>query len=156
MKQIELTQGKIAIVDDCDYEWLSQWKWHYNSGRGYAARNSSRPNQKTLWMHHVILEHAGIDFIHIDHIDRDKLNNRRKNLRPATLSQNQWNQKKYRNNTSGFKGVYKNRNKWCAQIRVNGKRIHIGYFVDLKEAALAYNEAAKKYHGEFSCLNEVG
>jgi hypothetical protein len=155
-KEIELTQGKVAIVDDEDYEWLNQWHW-YAAKYGktfYAARNEGTfPLKKTIYMHCVIMNTpAGM---RIDHKDLNGLNNTRNNLRNSTHAQNKQNAGKYSNNTSGYKGVswHKRIEKYTAQIVVNGKRINLGYFYDLKDAALAYDEAAKKYHGPFAKLN---
>jgi hypothetical protein len=109
-------------------------------------------------MHRVILERTGFkNFKDSDHINQVKHDNRRSNLRPATRRQNSCNQGKRNNNTSGYIGVYwsKQRGKWKAQIAVGNKRKYLGYFTDKKEAACAYNKAAKKYHGEFSVLNRV-
>lgn len=107
-------------------------------------------------MHRVILERMGFkDFAQSDHINQDKLDNRRYNLRPATFSQNGCNQGVQKNNTSGYKGVFWNQGKWMTQIKVDGKVIYLGYYDDPKEAARAYNKAALKYHGEFAVLNEV-
>ncbi len=148
--KIPLTQGKYAIVDGCDYTYLNQFKWHYNEG--YAKRNiGKRPNRRRLPMHRVILERMGYkDFIQPDHINGNGLDNRRCNLRPATASQNRCNRGKQSNNTSGYKGVCWDRKKWRAYIGVNGKRIHLGLFDNIKDAARAYNEAALKYHKEFA------
>jgi hypothetical protein len=109
-------------------------------------------------MHRVILERMGFKYFEdSDHINRDGVNNCRCNLRPATRYQNNCNRGKQSNNTSGYVGVFwdKRNEKWGARIRVNGKLKYPGYFDDKKEAALAYNKAAKKYHGEFSVLNKV-
>ncbi len=149
--KIPLTQGKCAIVDGCDYTYLNQFKWYYDN-KGYAIRNCD----PTIFMHRVILERMGYqDFADSDHINRNGLDNRRCNLRPATGSQNGWNTGKRKDNTSGYKGVYWDRKKWRARIKVNGKPIHLGLFDDIKDAARAYNEAALKYHKEFAVLNKV-
>jgi hypothetical protein len=91
----------------------------------------------------------------VDHRNTDTLDNRRSNLRLATCSQNQWNRQKIKNTTSRFVGVsfYKSRKKWVAYIDAAGKRISLGYFNSEIDAARAYDEAAKKYHGEFARLN---
>lgn len=92
----------------------------------------------------------------IDHIDGNGLNNQRSNLRPCTQSQNLANMRLSKHNTSGYKGVCKtSRGTFHAGIYVNNKRIHIGVFKTPIEAALAYNKAAQKYHGNFARLNQV-
>lgn len=93
----------------------------------------------------------------IDHINRIPADNRWSNLRECTNIQNHGNKKMYNNNTSGYKGVYKNANgdKWCAFIGVGGRKKHLGTFKKIHEAALAYNNAAIKYKGEFANINEV-
>lgn len=90
-----------------------------------------------------------------DHKDRDIHNNTNENLRLATYSQNQMNRGLQKNNTWGFKGLKRYKNKWNVGIQVNGKSIYVGRFVDKIEAAKAYNTAAIKYHGEFAVLNVI-
>lgn len=153
-KKIPLTQGKFALVDDEDHEFLNQWKWSYCNG--YAVRKRRQSNQN-VYMHRAILERMGFtDFKECDHINRGKADNRRCNLRPVAHSQNMCNCSKSKNNTSGRTGViWRERvKKWCAQIQVNGRHIHLGYFDDIEEAAQVRDEAAKKYHGEFAVLNK--
>jgi hypothetical protein len=162
MKLIPLTRGREAMVDDCDYEYLMQWKWLYHSnGRptGYAIRAEySAGQQRIVRLHRVVAARHGLVTAgeQIDHIDGDGLNNCRENLRLATNRQNAGNQRRQRNNTSGFKGVYwaKREGKWRARIGEGGRH-HLGYFDDSLEAARAYNEAALKHYGEFACLNPV-
>lgn len=153
MKKIPLTRGKVAIVDDCDYDYLMQWKWYYHKARskGYARRSYC-----TVYMHRLILERMGFkNFARSDHINRDKLDNRRCNLRPATDRQSNCNRGKPNNNTSGYTGVCwdKAREKWYVQIQVNGKNMYIGRYDDLKEAVRVRNKAVLKYHGEFAVLS---
>jgi hypothetical protein len=95
--------------------------------------------------------------IEVDHKNNHGLVNLRNNLRSCSHAENQHNQQNPSNNTSGYKGVswYKHVAKWRAQINFNGKRIHLGYFDNKIEAAIAYNEAAVKYHGEFACINVI-
>jgi len=147
--KIPLTQGKFAIVGSKDYAFLMQWKWYY--GNGYTVRNS-----KQILMHRVILERMGFkNFVKSDHINRNTLDNRRCNLRPATNGQSQCNRGKRKDNTSGYIGVSWHQGKWRADVRVNKKHIYLGRYNDPREAARAYNEAVLKYHGEFAVLNGV-
>ena len=157
MKTIPLTQGKYAIVDDVDFEWLSQWKWCANKDRNtwYAVRTMHKDEKQIkIMMHREILGLKHGDGMDTDHKDGDGLNNRRENLRTATHAQNMYNQR-IRKGTSQFKSVHWNRcaAKWCAQIRVNNRLIYLGYFVSEIEAGLAYDMAAQKYFGEFAKLN---
>jgi len=160
MKEIPLTKGAVAIVDDCDYDFLSQWKW-YLSSRGYAMTSvmiESGRHQQNLAMTSMIWErYNGPVAGEVDHENQDKLDNRRGNLRLATHAQNGCNRGKQKNNTSGFKGVSwnKSKGKWCAQIWHRGKKKHLGYFFDKIQAALAYDKAATKLHGTFACCNRV-
>lgn len=152
MKEISLSRGKFAIVDDEDYKKLSVFKWHVlNSGRRfYAARHANDGTKRYLLMHREILQTSS--GLVSDHINGDGLDNRRCNLRVATFSQNSANRGKQRDNSSGFKGVYfyKNDNRWFAQIKVNQKAISLGRFASREEAHNAYAEAARKYYGEFA------
>jgi hypothetical protein len=104
-------------------------------------------------MHALIVGCTGEEIA--DHWNHDTLDNRRNNLRKCTHSQNQWNQKRSKRNTSGFKGVTweKRRGKWHAQIRVNGKQKYLGEFLSIEDAARAYDRAAEMYHGEFGVKN---
>jgi AP2 domain len=152
-KEIPLTQGKVSVVDEADYQWLSQWKWYARKHRNtYYAQRKTRHSEKprNLMMHVAILGANGGD-----HIDGNGLNNRRSNLRPSTRHQNGWNRGKQKNNTSGFKGVswYQSHQKWNAHIQAFGKIKHLGFFDSILEAAKAYDAGAIKYHGEFAKLN---
>lgn len=153
-KSIPLTNGKVTLVDDGDFDWLNQWKWQGAKSRTfYAVRRAGWPVRKTVIMHRLIL---GIsDEYEVDYINGNGLDNRRKNLRVATRSQNQANRGPQRNNASGYKGVMwnKGKRKWRARIQVEGRRIHLGYFDDPVEAAKAYDEAARKHFGKFAKTN---
>lgn len=155
-KEINLSQGKVAIVDDADFAELSRSKW-FVTANGYAIRNIRTGLLKYTneTMHRVIMNPpAGMD---VDHINGNKLDNRRANLRICTRSQNLRNSAAHSDNASGFKGVswFKPAQRWKARIWVDNKEKHLGYFDTPEAAALAYNEAAKKYHGEYARLNEV-
>lgn len=155
MKEIKLTQDKVALVDDEDFDYLNQWKWcaHFNQFLFYAER---RVGKKILKMHRVIIGVTDPD-IKIDHKDGDGLNNQRGNLRKATDAQNLCNKIKKLNTTSKYKGVHleKFTGRWRAEVQYLGKKIRIGRFDDEVDAALAYNEAAKVIQGEFARLNAI-
>lgn len=159
MKEIPLTQGFVALIDDEDVELVSRHKWFASrhGSRVYARTNvlDANSHRKTLPMHRLIMNPGrGLD---IDHINGNGIDNRRSNLRSCSRSRNKANAAAYANNRSGFKGVYwqKDVRKWRAQIRVMGRKLHLGLFDARQEAALAYNKAAVEHFGEFARLNEV-
>ncbi len=148
MKLIPLSRGKKAIVDDEDFGWLSRWNWYFNGS--YAIRVDGK---KTVYMHREILKTPkGKE---TDHIDGNKINNRRKNLRVANRSQNSLNKAASKGKTSRYKGVCwdTEKGKWLAQIQVSGRprrRVKfLGRFQKEKDAASAYNKAAIELHGKF-------
>lgn len=153
MKTIPLTHGKFAIVDDEDFEMLNQHKWCLLGEGGYARRaiNIGKNRTSTMLMHRLIM--GSVKGEEVDHINMDKLDNRRANLRKATSQQNRCNRPKPRNNKSGYKGVRWHKGAWEAYIGLNGKFIHLGRFGGINDAALAYQAAAKKLHGEFARWN---
>ncbi len=159
MKKIELTKGYEAIVDDEDFERVNQYKWHAFERRDkkvvYAARTDHTPEgDKTIRLHRFIMN-APKD-MQVDHVSGNGLDNRRVNLRNCTNSDNQKNREKNKNNTTGYKGVTLNKRlrKFIPQITVNGENLYLGCYMTAKEAALAYNIAAKKYFGKFARLNK--
>ncbi len=159
MKHIPLTKGKEALVDDEDYDYLMQWKWYAAVGGKYAGRDVRSSNSRrrnAIYLHDLVARRIGISG-KIDHINRNSLDDRRHNLRPASHAQNLANRGPQINNTSGYKGVTwdKARERWFASIKVGGHRINLGRFDDKIEAARVYNEAALKYFGEFAYLNPV-
>lgn len=155
-RKIQLTQGKSALVDDKDYEWLMQWKWCVSTGYAYRGFGT-RKNSKGILMHREILKPKPHRFV--DHINGNGFDNRRNNLRVCSRKQNNRHRIGARRTTSSrFKGVTKNRNTirfWQAQITANYKHYCLGSFASEIEAARAYNKAAKRLHGKFALLNDV-
>jgi HNH endonuclease len=156
VKTIPLTQGKVALVDDADYEVVSKFKWYALKSRHtfYAVRNFPKGNGKQglIRLHRFLLP----GHPEIDHRDGDGLNNQRENLRPATRSQNEWGAcHKRRGVSSVYRGVswYSRDKKWLSYIHVSGKGKHLGYFLSEEDAARAYDTAARKYFGEFASPN---
>ena len=157
-RKIPLTQGRFAIVDPQDYPRLSRYKWRLCRTKGknvfYAERSVCLPGGKysRILMHRQLIK-APEGYV-IDHINGNGLDNRRANLRLATVAQNAWNSKK-RNPRSGYKGVWFAADKglWRAAIVCHGKRLHLGYFSSKIDAAKAYDAAAIKYYGEFAKPN---
>ncbi|MGC4375766.1 HNH endonuclease [Fictibacillus sp. Mic-4] len=155
MAEIPLTKGFVAIVDECDYEYLSNFPWHYS--KGYAINRSSffheDGKRKTVLMHRLILQ---VDPRHeVDHINGNSLDNRRNNLRIANRAENSRNIKTPSHNTSGYKGVTKSKKGWRASIHLNSEKIHIGVFKTKEDAAKAYNIKALELFGDFARLNDV-
>lgn len=158
MKEIPLTQGKVALIDDEDFELVSQYTWCAHKGRiSYYALTNIRINKRnvTLPMHRLILGLKYGDPRQVDHQNHDTLNNQKHNIRICNHSQNQANRIAQKNGTSKFKGVYwyKRTKRWMARIWISGSTRFLGYFINEHDAALAYDVAAKKYFGEFAYLN---
>lgn len=166
MKEIPLTQGKVALVDDEDYERVSRYKWFaLKSGkRFYAARaeilrtrkevkKTGLPRQKFILMHRFIMNPP--DGMDVDHQNHDTVDNQKENLRICTRGQNNMNQLPERGGGSQFKGVTwdKRRWKWAAQLKYNGKHVFGGYFNDESKAARAYDVKAKELFGEYAKIN---
>ncbi len=155
-----------VMVDDDDYGFLSQWKWHPSmdkaSGHLYAKRNpwKSRGETSPFKMHRVI---AKCDRGMVcDHANRNTLDNRKENLRVCTVQDNRRNSKKSEPKGarsprySQYKGVRREKRsvRFLASITENGRKVSIGYFDDEKDAARAYNAAAIRLYGEFARINE--
>ena len=153
MKKISLTQNKFTVVDDEDYEYLNQWKWCSKDyiSTFYAGRKQD--SHTTILMHRVIMDCPSNKYV--DHIDGDGLNNQKSNLRVCSNSENGRNRGKQSNNKSGYKGVsiHNRGNKFRAQIKAEGKLIHLGVFETAEDAAKVYDQKALELHGEFSVLN---
>lgn len=155
MREIPLTQGQVALVDDEDFERLNTYKWHAHKmgNTYYAARTGPRPDRHFIYMHHQIIGRPGTG-CEIDHQDGNGINNQRYNLRLVTHEQNTMNRRSTKG-VSRFKGVswHKDRNKWLSQIQTSRKRKYLGYFNSEEDAARAYDAAALEYFGEFAALN---
>lgn len=151
MKEINLTSGRVAIVDDDDFEELSKFKWHYT--KKYAGRSVKCGSKwKAIKMHRVISKCP--DHLQTDHRNRNTLDNRKSNLRICKPSQNGQNQKLRVNSSTGFKGVKKYYNKFVAKTTFRGVQIYIGAFKTPQLAAMAYDNFAVTNYGEFACTNK--
>lgn len=139
-----LNDGSYTLVDDEDYEFLSQFQW-YKGQRGYAIAR--------VTMHRLVRKTPKDKLT--DHINGNKLDNRKSNLRICSAAQNLTNRPPDKTNISGFKGVSwsKKRNTWETTIKVKGRKSWIGYFSNPRHAAMAYDIWAKELHGEFAWLN---
>jgi hypothetical protein len=149
MKELTLTKGHVAIVDDEDFERLSKYKWTYLPP-GYARRNSKANGEnRSIALHREVL---GITdpAIKVDHINRNGLDNRRANLRVCTNQQNCRNQ---RGKGTGYKGVSLHYGRYRARIKVDYNDKNLGTFDSAEEAARVYDKAAKEMFGEFAVLN---
>ncbi len=161
VKEIKLTKGFITVVDSEDFERINKYKWRASKFKGsktwYAVRDVSKPKKGLKLLHREILE-LDDRRLHVDHKDCNGLNNCKDNLRYCFPENNVRNIGLTVANTSGYKGVSKRKdivNKtWAARIRVNKKLLSLGCFETAKEAALAYDEAALRYHGEFAKTNK--
>ncbi|MGL4999533.1 MAG: HNH endonuclease [Cetobacterium sp.] len=151
---IQLTKGQIAIIDDADFERVSKFKWcAAPCGNVFYAKSQKRH------MHRFLL---GVNnkSQFVDHKNGNTLDNRRENLRLCTQADNNRNRDKNKNSNKNYKGVYfdaqtKSVNKYRLEFWFQNKRIKRKRFFCEKEAALAYNELAKQYYGEFAYLNKV-
>lgn len=162
MPTIKLPNKEKVKVSQEDYGWAKAHKWYFNAKYvkkiEYIGRNSGKLLVNHQLMHRAILERVLDRKLEanelVDHINGDRMDNRRTNLRMCDKYQNQHNTVKKSSNTSGFKGVNIAGNKWQSRITNRGKRIYLGSYCSVTEAARAYNAAALKYHGRFARLNE--
>lgn len=162
MQEVALTQGRVALVDDEDWEEVNKHKWCAHRGTGkqtwYAKRSVWRKDEQrqvTVCMHDAILggDPRGR---RIDHADGDGLNNQRGNLRFATSEEQARNRPAHRNNKTGLKGVTYtpgHPRPYRTVIRIDGRQVHLGYFFSPEDAAIAYDTKAIEVYGEFARLN---
>jgi hypothetical protein len=161
MREITLTQGKVATIDEEDYERVVKLSWcALRIKRLWYARSAVKiePNVwKYIYLHHFILGIIPNKVIVVDHQDRNGLNCCRSNLRVCTFAQNLVNSPGRLTRFSQYKGVYyfKRQKCWYAAIQVMGKLQYLGQFSTSLAAALAYDSAAKKVYGEFAYLNFI-
>lgn len=155
MKEIPLTQGKVAMVDDEDFEYLSKNKWFCAKGRNtfYAQRRDGK-NGPIIHMHRLIMN-TSINK-EVDHIDCNGLNNQKVNLRNCTRIENSYNSRMKSTNQNKVKGISfaKWANMYRVQLKTNGKRIHVGYFKTIFEASSAYNKHVLQTRGAFAKINK--
>lgn len=153
MREISLTQGQVALVDDDNYEELIKYNWYavkYTKGYGYGAVVNI--NRTLVYMHRMIMNTPLL--LEVDHLDGNTLNNQKSNLRNCTHKQNMMNISK-RYGTSIYKGVHKRKNRWLVQIQVDGRKIYIGSYKSELEAAKAYDNAAINYFNKFARTNFI-
>lgn len=142
-------KGFTVLIDEADYDIWKSYSWHFNK------QNKNKDNYRVIsgngkCLHRLIAERIGFDMkLQVDHINGSALDNRRANLRPATIQQNNCNKGIKSTNKSGYKGVFWSNGKWQASIRHNGKSQYLGRYVNIDDAITAYREAAIKYQGEF-------
>lgn len=152
---VELTKGMWAGIDAEDVPLIENHSWAatWNGSAYYATCGIRSPARETIYMHRFLMGEKNPK-VHIDHRNRETLDNRRSNLRRATPTQNHANSR-LRGGSSRFKGVYwdKSKKKWSASITMNGKRKQLGRFNSEEEAASVYDKAAELYFGEFSLTN---
>ena len=153
MKKIPLNKGKFVLVDTEDYAWLSQWKWHV-SDSGYARRNQYVPSTYKgakdhhtviVWMHRELNKTP--QGLFTDHINQDRLDNRKLNLRTVDKSQNAFNCGRSKRNSSGCRGVWWDEwsKTWRAELKLRGKKISLGRFTAIKDAIKARAQGEQKY-----------
>ncbi len=151
MKEIQLTQGQVALVDDEDFEYLTSRKWWAHKERNERWYAESKEKGVKIHMHRVITNApSGFE---VDHINHNGLDNRKENLRVCTKSENIQNSRLRKDNTSGLRGVSRNGSGWKALLRKDNTTVFDKTYKTKNEASEAYNEAAKKYFGKHAFLN---
>jgi hypothetical protein len=153
VKEIKLTRGMAAFVDDGDFEWLSQFTWYAQTGYKKCYYACTHIGRKIISMHRLVMQASPEQ--QVDHENHNGLDNRRSNLRLCTQSLNNANKRSFIGR-SQFKGVtlWKKTKRWRGKIHKDGHQIHLGYFATEEEAAHAYDKAAVELYGEFSLTNK--
>lgn len=152
MKKVNVNTGYIAIVDDEDLELVSKYKWNLST-KGYAQAYD-KTSKKTVRLHRLIMGVTDKTVI-IDHINRDRLDNRKENLRLGDVKTNSYNRGSNPNTTSKYKGVHwhKGVKKWAVALQIEQTVIYGGYFKDEYLASLRYDQLAREHHKDFAYLN---
>jgi hypothetical protein len=159
---ISLSQGKLAFVSQVDRDLAEKYRWHFGATKGYAQRQIREGKKKRYeYLHRKIAERminrdlTSNDFV--EYSNGDRLDNRRENILILTRSEHIQKQNISKSNKSGYKGVFyrKSRNKWEARITIHGKKIFLGLYDNRRDAAIAYNQEARKYYGENAKLNDI-
>lgn len=150
--EVALSRGLVALVDDEDYERINQHNW-YCDAKGYAVRSEyPEGKQQVVRMHRIIINAP--PEMTVDHINGDRLDNRKQNLRLATKQQQLRNRPKFKSSRWQYKGVQQRETgRWRATINNEGKAYSLGSFGTEVEAAKAYDAKAKELFGEFARLN---
>ncbi len=153
--RIKLTQGKYTLIDRSDLELVGKFKWHFDSSTGYARRREwDGGRNHTMSIHQIIMNWDGVG--EVDHINGDKLDNTRSNLRIITSQQNKWNTGLFANSSSGVKGVYPRETKsgirYDVRLSMNDTAIHVGSFQSLEDAIEAHRVRGIELRGEFYTL----
>ena len=159
---LESSQGKIrgeTSVDTEDFKRFSNFKWRLLTPTNYVVRSqTTNGKKKVLLLHREIM--SAPEGMTVDHINGNRLDNTKSNLRLATIAENTRNRGAQKNNTSGYKGVFRKSlscrgKEWRARLNFKKQTINLGSFDSAKEAAIAYNKASLKFHGEFAYLNKI-
>jgi hypothetical protein len=152
MKNIPLKDGYVAVVDDVDYARLQAFGNWTRNNRGYAVCYRSVDGRRfTFYMHRIVIQAK--PGTQVDHIDRDKLNNQRRNLRLVSRTQNQMNKGLQANNSTGVKGVTLRKGKYEARLRYQDRNLYLGRYESADEAGLAYDIAARYLYGHYAWCN---
>lgn len=164
MNEIQLTKGQVAVIDCDDFESLSKYRWYAMESKWgfYAARHSLVSEEgyprRTVWMHKEIMHVSIGSPMVVDHINGNRLDNRKSNLRIVTVEQNcQAFRRKSEHKTSRFRGVTfdRSRNLWMAYIHHDGRMRNLGRFSSEEVAAAIYNHYAPKIFGAYASLNQI-